>query len=789
MEIWIQNYWLYNFIPLGWALFHSLWQSFLIYSLLKTIQELFPSLNPKINYGLGLIFLASVFLLFWTGIYNEYSAHVKTSPDMGEYVYKTEKLSKIQVIPLKKSGTIFHFWESNSIQLGFSIWGLIYIICVIGMGLRLAQSLFFIERLKNPKNLYFPENELRELFNNLKKRIPFPPEAKLWLSQAITSPITFGYIKPIILFPIGLCTKLSISQIEGLLIHEMAHIIRKDYLFNFLQGLVETFLFFNPFVWLLNQEIRSEREKCCDDWVTDYYSDTSMVYAQTLLRLEEERQFQVGLTISALGQKNQLFSRIQRIMKKKETTSRYPVFTGIVSLFMGLGLLVLLSSSKFRGGSQTNNIHHNTKISISNSGTHKFIRNSDTGPNQEKEIENKKLKEIQNLEITEKNVEMDSMNKILSLKSTEISKLSDLIISKSSEIGDLMNRYNKKAISQEEYNNLIKLKGREMDSLNKIMEKKGLEVNNYQQILELKQQERDSLNDLIHTQGTIYEKPKRFFNYKYIAPNYTYHYSLPFPDTDRDLNLNPEDFSSTKNSKAKSRKLLRVQKKLDKLNGNELNTVLNESLKKHITEEMDFNKLPLKDAGIKPRTYAFNGSEKFKLNIEPDIHPFLDEKRFKEDLQIQINKNLNNNLDLENPLSSKEKEIQESVVKSLKNNLKNQNSLKLYLKPDPEILDKISKEVEVAKNLARIDQEKFGTDFRDKIRKEIENARNIIDAAQKKTQSEYYKKELEKVQEKLLKLKSKSIPDLHFEFDIHLDSNGHKDDIHIRSNEIKTPKN
>ncbi len=75
-----------------------------------------------------------------------------------------------------------------------------------------------------------------------------------------------GHLRPVILMPVGLLAGLPAGQIELILLHELAHIRRCDYLVNLLQTSVENLLFYHPVVWWISGVIRAEREHCCDDW-------------------------------------------------------------------------------------------------------------------------------------------------------------------------------------------------------------------------------------------------------------------------------------------------------------------------------------------------------------------------------------------------------------------------------------------------------------------------------------------------------------------------------------------
>ena len=66
-------------------------------------------------------------------------------------------------------------------------------------------------------------------------------------------PCMIGFFKPIILLPITLTTYLSATEIEAILLHELSHIKRNDYLLNMIQQLITVLLFFNPFAQLNKQ--------------------------------------------------------------------------------------------------------------------------------------------------------------------------------------------------------------------------------------------------------------------------------------------------------------------------------------------------------------------------------------------------------------------------------------------------------------------------------------------------------------------------------------------------------
>ncbi|MDE3195602.1 MAG: M56 family metallopeptidase, partial [Acidobacteriota bacterium] len=68
-------------------------------------------------------------------------------------------------------------------------------------------------------------------------------------SRIVDVPVVAGILRPVILVPAGCFANLPAEQIEYLLIHELAHVRRFDYLVNLIQRAVEGLLFYHPAVW------------------------------------------------------------------------------------------------------------------------------------------------------------------------------------------------------------------------------------------------------------------------------------------------------------------------------------------------------------------------------------------------------------------------------------------------------------------------------------------------------------------------------------------------------------
>jgi hypothetical protein len=152
----------------------------------------------------------------------------------------------------------------------------------------------------------------------------------VYLSELVQSPVTVGYLKPIVLLPVAALNNLSTQQVEAILLHELSHIRRYDYLVNLVMSIIVTFLYFNPFVKQFMKTIEEERENCCDELVLQFGYD-KVGYASALLTLEKLSLARHTLALGATGKKY-LLSRIEKIvgMEKKKGFKRNQ-FAGILA--------------------------------------------------------------------------------------------------------------------------------------------------------------------------------------------------------------------------------------------------------------------------------------------------------------------------------------------------------------------------------------------------------------------------------------------------------------------------
>ncbi|MEY2916344.1 MAG: hypothetical protein RIS73_58, partial [Bacteroidota bacterium] len=105
---------------------------------------------------------------------------------------------------------------------------------LIGIAYKMIKALYEWVYFKKQYQLGLqkPTIDLK-LFTALKaNHFGIKRKVQLWFSSSINAPVTFGFLKPIIVLPVALINQLSIRQAETLILHELTHIIANDYLLN-----------------------------------------------------------------------------------------------------------------------------------------------------------------------------------------------------------------------------------------------------------------------------------------------------------------------------------------------------------------------------------------------------------------------------------------------------------------------------------------------------------------------------------------------------------------------------
>ena len=153
--------------------------------------------------------------------------------------------------------------------------------------------------------------DMQEMFDRVVRRLGVSRPVRLLLSMRVAVPVVVGWLRPVILLPVGAITGLTPRQWEAIIAHELAHIRRWDCLVQAIQAGIETLLFYHPAVWWVSRRIRQESEQCCDDLAVELCGDRRD-YAWALAKVAELGAGKGRLAAAATA--GDLLGRIQRLL-------------------------------------------------------------------------------------------------------------------------------------------------------------------------------------------------------------------------------------------------------------------------------------------------------------------------------------------------------------------------------------------------------------------------------------------------------------------------------------------
>lgn len=315
-----------------WTLVHSLWIGLVVAALAGLVIGITKKSTAKLRYNL----LCALLLLFVVACGFVFLWEISDVPTAASVV-NIAAVDKNVVMPTQQI-TIAHGMSfAGAISLFnrlsgwiFTFWLLFFLFKTI----RLSRELLYVQKVKHTGIRGIAE-EWQHSVDALGQKLGIRKAVTLLESEFVNVPVTIGYLKPVILLPAGMLLQLPPGQIDTIILHELAHILRRDYLVNILQSMLETVFFFNPAIWWLSALIREERENCCDDMVLEQVQQKRN-YLEALMAFQnyesQAGKFAMGLSL----RKHSLMNRLRRMVNKENqklnSGEKIVLLTGIILL-------------------------------------------------------------------------------------------------------------------------------------------------------------------------------------------------------------------------------------------------------------------------------------------------------------------------------------------------------------------------------------------------------------------------------------------------------------------------
>lgn len=304
---------------------HSIWQGMIAAALAGIILWGTRHSSARTRYNLlGLLLLLSLLtsgITFYAEL-GDTAAAIANAPG-------TDIDAATAVLPQHPGQLIIQYLNQHASWFMIA-WALIFLVkCT-----RLLSGFYYIHRIRRINTKAVPAH-WEETLTRLSNALGIPKAVRLLESGIVKTPVTIGYFKPVIFLPLGLLTQLPADQVETILLHELAHIRRKDYLVNILHSFTETIFFFNPaFLWI-SARLREEREACCDDIVVAH-TPHKATYLHALVAFEEQAVAGTSLQLRLGSTQTHLLQRVKRMLtrenKKLTIMERISLIFGLIAI-------------------------------------------------------------------------------------------------------------------------------------------------------------------------------------------------------------------------------------------------------------------------------------------------------------------------------------------------------------------------------------------------------------------------------------------------------------------------
>ena len=303
---------------IGWALIHFLWQGLLIACATAFLLMLLRNARPQIRYVLSCFSLFLCLLLPLLEVLGQLNKAVGATP-------YSETISSAVIGGINNSQlSLVATWLHANMDW-IVLWWLVtvFLLCV-----RLALGLIWISGYQDDKRSSF-DAQWQQRLTTLAQQFGLQRHVGLRVVADLESPITVGFLRPMVLLPAALISGMPVPLLEALLAHELAHISRFDYVVNLAQNCIEMLLFFHPAVWWISKTIRNEREQIADDLAARILGEPRRL----ALALQELELFQFStpqLALAAHG--GNLMSRIKRLLRPEVHALNWKAALSVVSL-------------------------------------------------------------------------------------------------------------------------------------------------------------------------------------------------------------------------------------------------------------------------------------------------------------------------------------------------------------------------------------------------------------------------------------------------------------------------
>ncbi|WP_258880673.1 M56 family metallopeptidase [Clostridium estertheticum] len=229
------------------------------------------------------------------------------------------------------------------LQLLSSIWLLVVII--IGV-----YTIVMTIKLKAKfKNGHVCDNEeVMQLLLQCKNKLNIKSIIKVINTNEIKTPCIYGFIKPKLLLPIGIENYVDKTELQFIILHELAHVKRQDIIVSCITGVLQIIHWFNPIIWYSFYRMSNDKELACDALALSHINCENYIdYGKTIIKLLEnyKKTPQVYGMSYIINDKFQIKRRITMISLFKKNSYKWSIIPIVTLTLMG-GIMLTNAKNK-----------------------------------------------------------------------------------------------------------------------------------------------------------------------------------------------------------------------------------------------------------------------------------------------------------------------------------------------------------------------------------------------------------------------------------------------------------
>jgi beta-lactamase regulating signal transducer with metallopeptidase domain len=338
---------------LDWTIAIS-WQIGVLVCLIAVLTYALCGASPRLRYGLWLLVLVKAFLpptlgAFWAvgawGVAPIVSMNQAVTPSSvstaGHIAESGELGAPIAAEPAPAREIISSRWfAAGPLLVAWAAGCLLLWAAVAWRYSRLVQATNSMRRID--------EGPVRVELERLAHRFGIRNVPELLATELSISPMLVGVLRPKIVLPETILTRLSGDEVRMILAHELMHWRRHDTWVGWLQVFVQGVFWFHPLVWVANSRIREERECACDETVLRDDRCDRDEYGETIIRVlttARGRSLAMANMVGIFERGSRLQTRLEEIMSFDPKKRRFGWLSRTALVVAALVLLPMAAPS------------------------------------------------------------------------------------------------------------------------------------------------------------------------------------------------------------------------------------------------------------------------------------------------------------------------------------------------------------------------------------------------------------------------------------------------------------